>query len=415
MTQELQMVREAQAADPSPRRLRSGLNAMNVRMFVHPGSGARAVLEAPVYRTFPRARMDLLRYRAVAYDRLVGDIVPSVVPFGYLGVVEDGDPVLLTDRAAGPPVPRGARGWVFAHVEDDGRVAVDSCRAAGADRTRWGTSTRSLLGLRPDPLEGARLWSLGDRAVWLRQEHGHRRTVPLRRDDAEPWPRALVADLFFSALCTLMLDDAPVPGLPPGVVVHLDAGESLIVGLAATPEELAAFLREDHVAHHLLAPSVTPDVVTLAKGLGGGVPIGAVVATGPAACLLGPGQHGTTFGGNPVACAAALAVIATIRDEGLRERASALGARWSAELAAVPGVTGVRGRGLLRGVGLADAVGPAAAVAAELMERGFIVNAPRPDTLRLAPPLILPDADADRFTAVLRRVLADRLTQAGPA
>ena len=168
------------------------------------------------------------------------------------------------------------------------------------------------------------------------------------------------------------------------------------------------------MAHHLLAPSVTPDVVTLAKGLGGGVPIGAVVATGPAAGLLGPGQHGTTFGGNPVACAAALAVIATIRDEGLRERASALGARWSAELAAVPGVTGVRGRGLLRGVGLADAVGPAAAVAAELMERGFIVNAPRPDTLRLAPPLILPDADADRFTAVLRRVLADRLTQAGP-
>ena len=169
------------------------------------------------------------------------------------------------------------------------------------------------------------------------------------------------------------------------------------------------------MAHHLLAPSVVPDVVTLAKGLGGGVPIGAVVATGPAAGLLGPGQHGTTFGGNPVACAAALAVIATIRDEGLRERANALGARWSAELAAVPGVTGVRGRGLLRGVGLADAVGPAAAVAAELMERGFIVNAPRPDTLRLAPPLILSDADADRFTAVLRRVLADRLTQAGPA
>ena len=165
------------------------------------------------------------------------------------------------------------------------------------------------------------------------------------------------------------------------------------------------------MAHHLLAPSVTPDVVTLAKGLGGGVPIGAVVATGPAAGLLGPGQHGTTFGGNPVACAAALAVIATIRDEGLRERANALGERWSAELAAVPGVTGVRGRGLLRGVGLADAVGPAADVAAELMERGFIVNAPRPDTLRLAPPLILSDADADRFTAVLRRVLADRLTR----
>ena len=210
--------------------------------------------------------------------------------------------------------------------------------------------------------------------------------------------------------------EAGVRELPPG---YLEAARELTgrAGALLIIDEVQTGMGRTGawMAHHLLAPSVTPDVVTLAKGLGGGVPIGAVVATGPAAGLLGPGQHGTTFGGNPVACAAALAVIATIRDEGLRERASALGARWSAELAAVPGVTGVRGRGLLRGVGLADAVGPAAAVAAELMERGFIVNAPRPDTLRLAPPLILPDADADRFTAVLRRVLADRLTQAGPA
>ena len=210
--------------------------------------------------------------------------------------------------------------------------------------------------------------------------------------------------------------EAGVRELPPG---YLEAARELTgrAGALLMIDEVQTGMGRTGawMAHHLLAPSVTPDVVTLAKGLGGGVPIGAVVATGPAAGLLGPGQHGTTFGGNPVACAAALAVIATIRDEGLRERADALGARWSAELAAVPGVTGVRGRGLLRGVGLADAVGPAAAVAAELMERGFIVNAPRPDTLRLAPPLILPDADADRFTAVLRRVLADRLTQAGPA
>ena len=157
MTQQLRTIREAPAADPSPRRLRSGLNAVHIRTLVHPGSGARAVLEAPAHRTFPRARMDLLRYRAVAYDRLGGDTVPSMVPCGYLGVVEAGEPALLTDRAAGPPVPRGARGWAFAHVDDDGRVAVDSCREAGADRTRWGTSTRSLLGLRPSALEGARL------------------------------------------------------------------------------------------------------------------------------------------------------------------------------------------------------------------------------------------------------------------
>ena len=206
--------------------------------------------------------------------------------------------------------------------------------------------------------------------------------------------------------------EAGVRELPPG---YLEAARELTgrAGALLIIDEVQTGMGRTGawMAHHLLAPSVTPDVVTLAKGLGGGVPIGAVVATGPAAGLLGPGQHGTTFGGNPVACAAALAVIATIRDEGLLERAGALGERWSAELAAVPGVTGVRGRGLLRGVGLADAVGPAADVAAELMERGFIVNAPRPDTLRLAPPLILSDADADRFTAVLRRVLADRLTR----
>ena len=83
------------------------------------------------------------------------------------------------------------------------------------------------------------------------------------------------------------------------------------------------------MAHHLLAPGVTPDVVTLAKGLGGGMPIGATVATGRAAELLEPGQHGTTFGGNPVAAAAALAVIDTIRREDLLARVTSLGERWA--------------------------------------------------------------------------------------
>ena len=137
------------------------------------------------------------------------------------------------------------------------------------------------------------------------------------------------------------------------------------------------------MAHHALAPDVTPDVVTLAKGLGGGVPIGATIATGRAAELLGPGQHGTTFGGNPVAAAAALG--------------------------ALEGVTEVRGRGLLRGIGLIDGVGPASQVADDLARRGFIVNAPRPDTLRLAPPFVLSDADADAFTTTLTEVLISRL------
>ena len=168
------------------------------------------------------------------------------------------------------------------------------------------------------------------------------------------------------------------------------------------------------MAHHLLAPGVTPDVVTLAKGLGGGVPIGATIATGQAAELLGPGQHGTTFGGNPIAAAAALAVIGTIRDQGLLERVSALGERWATRLAALDAVVEVRGRGLLRGLGLADDVGPAAQVVDELSCRGFIVNAPRPDTLRLAPPFILSDADADAFTEALSEVLAGRLRRGAP-
>mgnify|MGYP000950939151 FL=1 len=165
------------------------------------------------------------------------------------------------------------------------------------------------------------------------------------------------------------------------------------------------------MAHHLLAPGVMPDVVTLAKGLGGGVPIGAAVATGRAAELLGPGQHGTTFGGNPVAAAAALAVIRTIREQGLLERVGALGDRWAASLGALDAVVEVRGRGLLRGLGLIDAVGPAAQVVEGLARRGFIVNAPRPDTLRLAPPLILSDVDADAFTAALDEVLTERLPE----
>ncbi|CAM2755976.1 acetylornithine transaminase [Actinomyces slackii] len=161
------------------------------------------------------------------------------------------------------------------------------------------------------------------------------------------------------------------------------------------------------MAHHLLAPGLIPDVVTLAKGLGGGIPIGAVVAHGPAGELLGPGQHGTTFGGNPVASSAALAVIETIRSHGLLERVAHLGAQWARDIAAIPGVEEVRGRGLLLGVGLADGLA-SAQVAAALLERGFIVNAPRPDTIRLAPPFILTDEEAASLTVALGEVLEEQ-------
>lgn len=153
------------------------------------------------------------------------------------------------------------------------------------------------------------------------------------------------------------------------------------------------------------ASGVTADIVTFAKGLGNGFPVGACVATGAAASLLGPGSHGTTFGGNPVAAAAGLAVLGIIERDGLLARAVEAGDRLAAGILALghPQVVGVRGRGLLRGVLLADPVAPA--VAEMALEAGFVINAPRPHVLRLAPPLVISDTDLDSFVAALPGLL----------
>lgn len=150
---------------------------------------------------------------------------------------------------------------------------------------------------------------------------------------------------------------------------------------------------------------VDPDVVTLAKGLGGGLPIGACLAFGPAAQLLGPGQHGSTFGGNPVVCAAALAVIDTIERDGLLERAQLLGARLRSGIEGLghPLVDATRGMGLMLAFTLTAPV--AAAVETAARERGYLVNAVAPDAVRLVPPLVLTDAQADAFVAALPAIL----------
>ncbi|MFF5056928.1 acetylornithine transaminase [Micromonospora sp. NPDC000663] len=153
------------------------------------------------------------------------------------------------------------------------------------------------------------------------------------------------------------------------------------------------------------AEGVEPDVVTLAKGLGGGLPIGATVAFGRAADLLTPGSHGTTFGGNPVSCAAALAVVATIANEGLLDHVKRVGERLRRGVEALghPLIDGVRGAGLLLGVTL---TAPVATVLAEaLREAGFLVNPVQPGVLRLAPPLILTVDQADAFLAALPAAL----------
>jgi acetylornithine aminotransferase len=150
---------------------------------------------------------------------------------------------------------------------------------------------------------------------------------------------------------------------------------------------------------------VIPDVITLAKGLGGGLPIGACVGIGGCGSALGKGDHGSTFGGNPVACAAALAVLATIEREGLLSNATVVGERLVAgiEAAGHPLVAGVRGVGLWRAIVLAAPA--AAAVEAAARRAGFLVNAVQPDVIRLAPPLLLSAAEADSFTSALSPIL----------
>jgi acetylornithine aminotransferase len=153
------------------------------------------------------------------------------------------------------------------------------------------------------------------------------------------------------------------------------------------------------------ADGVVPDVLTLAKGLGGGLPLGATIAFGPAADLLGPGSHGSTFGGNPVSCAAGLAVLGTISSEGLLDHVKRIGERLRSGIEALghPLVSGVRGAGLLLGVTLTAPV--SAALNAALLDAGYLANPIQPDVLRLAPPLILTAEQADAFLAVLPAAL----------
>ena len=153
------------------------------------------------------------------------------------------------------------------------------------------------------------------------------------------------------------------------------------------------------------ADGVRPDVLTLAKGLGGGLPIGACIGLGEYGSGFAKGDHGTTFGGNAVTCAAALAVLGVIERDGLLEHVTSLGERLAASLSAVshPLVAGVRGRGLWLGIVLTAEAAPDVEAAAR--QAGFLVNAVQPDVIRLSPPLILSTAEADEFTAALPGIL----------
>jgi acetylornithine/N-succinyldiaminopimelate aminotransferase len=150
---------------------------------------------------------------------------------------------------------------------------------------------------------------------------------------------------------------------------------------------------------------VQPDVITLAKGIGGGLPLGATIAYGKAAQLLEPGDHGTTFGGNPIACAAANAVLDVIESKKLMQSAKVFEKKIKQSLSAVPGVSEVRGRGLLLGIELRTPM--AKKVAAEMLDAGIVVNAANEKTIRIAPPLIVTMTQVEKFISVFKKVMKE--------
>lgn len=197
----------------------------------------------------------------------------------------------------------------------------------------------------------------------------------------------------------------------------IPAGPGYLSGLRELTAEAGALLLLDEVQTGIGRTGrwmafehygIRPDVVALAKGLGGGMPVGAVLATAEVAELFRPGDHGTTFGGNALACAAATAVLDTIREEGLLEHATAMGRRLVAGLERIareqPAVRDVRGAGLLVGV---DSRVEASAVSAACRGRGLLLNAVRPGTLRLAPPLTVSASEVDAALLILEEVLAE--------
>jgi acetylornithine/N-succinyldiaminopimelate aminotransferase len=208
-----------------------------------------------------------------------------------------------------------------------------------------------------------------------------------------------------------MLGEGGVLPAPPGYLPAAAAAARDAGALFAVDEVQTGTGRTGHWFAHQ-ADGVAPDLVTLAKALGGGLPLGATLAFGAAAELMTAGSHGSTFGGNPIVAAAALAVLDTIRDEGLLERAKEIEHRFTAGIEALghPGVSGVRGRGALLGVVLTAPV--AAAAEEQLRAAGFLTNAVAPDVVRLAPPLVLTDAQVDAFVTALPAALDAALREA---
>jgi acetylornithine/N-succinyldiaminopimelate aminotransferase len=218
--------------------------------------------------------------------------------------------------------------------------------------------------------------------------------------------RAAVDDATAAVFVEPTLGEGGVVPAPPGFLnaarqICDDAGALLVV------DEVQSGIGRTGQWFATQAEGVRPDVLTLAKGLGGGMPIGACIGIGAAGELFAPGDHGSTFGGNPVSCAAALAVLETIADEHLLDNVKRVGEHLAAALDSIdsPLVAGARGSGLWRALALTDA--QAAPIEAAARARGLLVNAVKADVIRLAPPLILTEADVDAAIPVLVQALDD--------
>jgi acetylornithine aminotransferase len=213
-----------------------------------------------------------------------------------------------------------------------------------------------------------------------------------------------VGDRTAMVLLEPMLGEGGVVPAPAGYLAFAASTAAGAGALFAVDEVQTGTGRTGHWFAHQ-ADGLQPDVITVAKALGGGLPLGAVLAFGDAADMMTAGSHGSTFGGNPIAAAAALAVLDTIRDEGLLERAKELEHRFTAGIEGLgsPLISAVRGRGALLGVVLTAPV--AGELEARLREAGFLTNAVGPDVLRLAPSLVLTDAQVDAFVAALPAAL----------
>ena len=285
-------------------------------------------------------------------------------------------------------------------------------------------------------LKLARRWAGGGRHVVISTENAfHGRTLatltatgqPDKQTPFLPLPEGFVHVPYDDVAA---LDKALDPGTVAAVLLEPIQGEGGVVVprsdylgvVRALCSERNALLMLDEIQTGLgrtghwfafQAQGLQPDVVTMAKALGNGMPVGACWARAEVAAAFGPGDHGSTFGGQPLALAAARATLAVMEAEDVCGRARAAGARLAEGLRALPGVVSVRGAGLLLAAQLETPVAKDAAAAA--LARGLLVNAVRPDAVRVAPPLLVSDADIDTALTILRDILSDALqTRADP-